>query len=151
MNTPPAITHLSMVILMQHDLDAAVAFYSDLGMQLKFRMKGTWAEFELNGIKIGLCQHGTAPVENRTGIVLQVNDLEQFFQKYKEHLTFIAKPIEAAHGIMTSIQDPGGNIIDLYQPTPEKLQEIMAKQKNEGCCKTDVVSCCKEVKQTSCC
>ncbi len=26
---------------------------------------------------------------------------------------------------MASMKDPGGNIIDLYQPTPEKVQKIV--------------------------
>ena len=40
-----SIDKIAMIILMQRDLDAAVAFYHDLGLQLKFRMKDRWAEF----------------------------------------------------------------------------------------------------------
>jgi len=32
---------------------------------------------------------------------------------------------------MCSFKDPGGNIFDLYQPTPEKVQEMVEKMKQE--------------------
>ena len=44
------------------------------------------------------------------------------------------KPVDAAHGVMTSIQDPSGNILDLYQPTPEKIKELAEKMKKEDAC-----------------
>lgn len=152
----PTITKLAMVILMEPDLDQAVSFYNQLGLPIKFRMKETWAEFELAGIKIGLCQSNTPAQENRTGIVLQVTDLTKLHENLKDSIRFLSTPIEAAHGIMTSIQDPGGNIIDLYQPTPEKIQDLIAKnaQKEEAdaCCKPQPVSCCKQTaKAESCC
>lgn len=145
-----------MIILMEHDLDAAVAFYTNLGLNLKFRMKDTWAEFELKGMKIGLCQSGLQePQPNRTGIVFEVADLNALYEKQKETITFISKPIEAAHGIMTSIQDPGGNIIDVYQPTPEKLKATLAQQQgcnpDDACCKPQPEACCKETQTTGCC
>jgi len=148
-----SIDKIAMIILMQRDLDAAVAFYHDLGLQLKFRMKDRWAEFELNGIKIGLCPAEDLPEQNRTGIVLQIENLETTYEQAKGRINFLSEPITASHGIMTSIQDPSGNIIDLYQPTPEKLQEIIAKVgESDGCCKqeTKVESCCKETKQSCC-
>lgn len=152
----PQITKLAMMILMEPDLDAAVAFYNQLGLPIKFRMKDTWAEFELGGIKIGLCQSNSPAQENRTGIVLQVTDLAGLYENLKDSIRFLTSPIEAAHGIMTSIQDPGGNIIDLYQPTPEKIQELIAKnaQKEDAdaCCKPQPVDCCKKtVQKQSCC
>lgn len=153
----PAITNLSMLILMQPDLDAAVAFYNQLGLPIKFRMKNTWAEFELNGIKIGLCQSNSPAQDNRTGIVLAVNDLGLLHETLKNSITFLTNPIEAAHGIMTSIKDPGGNIIDLYQPTPERIKDILAQQQaqaseNDACCKPQPTQCCKtEEKSAACC
>lgn len=151
---PLSINKISMIILMQHDLDAAVAFYHDLGLQLKFRVKNQWAEFELSGIKIGLCPTQEEPTQRRTGIVLQINNLETAYEQTKEQINFLSAPITAAHGIMTSIQDPGGNIIDLYQPTPEKLQSILSQNESTGCCKQNIKeteSCCKQTMKKSCC
>ena len=143
----PAITQLSMVILMQHDLDAAIAFYRTLGLTCKYFVKDTWAEFELGAIKIGLCKHGSQPQENRTGIVFEVNDLDAYYHEHKEAISFVTKPIEAAHGIMTSIQDPGGNILDIYQPTPEKLKQSLGQ---DDCCKPEQESCCGQEKSACC-
>ncbi len=149
-----SINKIAMIILMQRDLDAAIAFYHDLGFSLKFRMKDRWAEFELNGIKIGLCPAQDLPEQNRTGIVLQIENLEKAYEQTKDRINFLSAPITASHGIMTSIQDPSGNIIDLYQPTPEKLHDIMSKvDQSDGCCKQEVTaeSCCKQVNPNSCC
>jgi hypothetical protein len=46
---------------------------------------------------------------------------------------------------MTSLQDPSGNIIELYQATPEKVREFMEANKESGCCKGDVADdeCCR--------
>lgn len=148
MNQKPGITSLAMVILMQPDLEAAINFYKNLGLSFKFKMKDTWAEFELNGIKIGLCPHQGKAEDNRSGLVLQVNDLPAFYERYHVMIPFLTKPIEAAHGIMTSIKDPGGNIIDLYQPTPEKLKEMLAQQ---GCCSAEKVACCAQETKQQCC
>lgn len=148
MENKPGVSSLAMVILMQPDLEAAIAFYKQLGLSFKFKMKDTWAEFELNGIKIGLCPFQGKAEDNRSGIVLQVNDLSHFYQFHESTVHFLSKPIEAAHGIMTSIKDPGGNIIDLYQPTPDKLKELLAQQ---GCCAAEKVSCCKQDQKQECC
>ena len=72
------------------------------------------------------------------------------------------KPTEAAHGIMASIQDPSGNILDLYQPTPEKIKELAEKLKMEmhvavamwaeNAAIQEADSCCKsEANQRGCC
>ncbi len=154
----PVVNKVAMLILMQPDLDKAIAFYQELGIPLKFRMKDTWAEFELDGIKIGLCQTHHEAQDNRTGIVLQVEDLPNLYEHMKGKIAFLSEPVSAAHGIMTSIKDPGGNILDIYQPTPERLKEALDKAareaeqtaqadqccKPQGCCKNDdqKVGCC---------
>ena len=113
-----------MVILMQVDLAAAMAFYQQLGLQLKFHLKDKWAEFELGEVKLGLCP-GNKKQEWRTGIVFEIDNIRQFYQKMNDQIEFISKPIEKLHGLMVSIKDPNGNIIDLYQPTPKKLRKFI--------------------------
>ncbi len=113
-----------MVILMQADLAAAMTFYQQLGLQLKFHLKDKWAEFEIGGVKLGLCP-GNKKQKWRTGIVIEIDDIRQFYQKMSDQIEFISKPIEKLHGLMVSIKDPNGNIIDLYQPTPKKLRKFI--------------------------
>ncbi len=122
------ITRMYMVILMQHDMAAAVEFYKQLGggLQLKFQLEGAWAEFELNnGVKIGLCPTQHEQEERRPGIVLEVEDIKKCYEQYKDTASFVGEPIEKIHGIMLSLKDPGNNIIDLYQPTPEKVSDLV--------------------------
>lgn len=148
-----AVKKIAMIIIMQNDLAAAVEFYKKLGFTLIFHVKDQWAELKLNNIQIGLCPTQEQVQYHRTGIVLEVENLDGFYTENKDTVNFLDKPTQAAHGIMTSIQDPSGNILDLYQPTPEKIAELKEKlqkgQLDDVCCKGDAPqvendnSCCK--------
>ena len=129
-----AVKKIAMVIVMENDLPAAVDFYKKLGLTLVFHLENRWAEFKINDLQIGLCPTEEKIQLNRTGIVFEVGDLEAFYEAQKETLNFLDKPTEAAHCIMASIQDPSGNIIDLYQPTPEKIRDLAEKMENGGSC-----------------
>jgi predicted enzyme related to lactoylglutathione lyase len=130
------VQKVGMIILMERDLDAAVSFYLRLGLTLKFRMKEKWAEFDINGVKLGLCPTDQDMQGRRSGIVLEIADVRKAYEELKGEFTFLGEPVEALHGIMVSIQDPGGNVFDLYQPTPEKVIEYAktVKQEGDGCC-----------------
>ena len=130
------VQKVGMIILMERDLDAAVSFYLRLGLNLKFRMKEKWAEFDINGVKLGLCPTAQDMQGRRSGFVLEIADVRKAYEELKGEVTFLGEPVEALHGIMVSIQDPGGNIFDLYQPTPEKVHEYAktVKQDDDGCC-----------------
>lgn len=134
------VKKLSMVILMEHDLEAAVDFYTKLGFKPVFHLKERWAEFSLENVQVGLCPIEQKFDDFRTGIVFQIDDLKEFYTENKDKLTFLDQPFEAVHGIMASIKDPGGNIIDLYQPTPDKIAELAQKMAAQGkaCCKGNV-------------
>ena len=126
------IEKLYMIILLQPDLEKAIQFYKKLGFTLVFHIKDKWVEFKLGDIKVGLCPTSTSQENKRTGIVLQVADVQQTYQELKDDVVFLHEPKEAAHGLMVSFKDPGGNILDLYQPTPEKVMELVEKvKKNE--------------------
>lgn len=134
---------VNMLILMQPDLEAAVSFYSELGLEKRFHLQDKWAEFDVAGISLGLCpiQVDEEIPDRRTGIVLEVDDLNALVTKMNAENRFLGDPVEAPHGVMISMRDPGGNIVDLYQPTPEKLREFMKKnaQGQENACSA---SCC---------
>lgn len=147
-----AVKKVAMVIIMQNDLQAAVDFYKKLGLTLVFHVSERWAEFKINDLQIGLCPTEEKVSINRTGIVFEIADLGTFYEAHKEALSFLDKPTEAAHGIMASIQDPSGNILDLYQPTPEILRRAQDDQGADACCKPEAESCCEsEVNQGGCC
>ena len=119
------IIKVGMIILLEHDLDAAIEFYKTLGLKLVFHIKESWAEFAIGPVKLGLCPTSQPPHERITGIVLEVEDVHTLYKQLKDTIQFKAEPIEKVHGIMVGIQDPGGNIIDLYQPTPQRVQKLV--------------------------
>ncbi len=125
---------VGMLITIQHDIEAAFEFYKRLGLLPKFHIKERWAEFELANTKLVLCPTEKELPERHTGIVLEVADLHQLYADLSQKdIPFVTPPKEAAHGIMASIKDPGHNVIDLYQPTPEKMAEVI-RQSQGGCC-----------------
>ncbi|TET33947.1 hypothetical protein E3J61_03440, partial [Candidatus Dependentiae bacterium] len=119
------ITKLGMVILLEHDLEAAVTFYKKIGLKPIFHIKDSWAEFAIGPVKLGLCPTKQKPTDRITGIVLELEDVRNFYETFKDVILFKSEPQEKVHGIMVSMQDPGGNIVDLYQPTPERVQELV--------------------------
>jgi predicted enzyme related to lactoylglutathione lyase len=127
---------VGMLITIQHDLEKSFEFYKTLGLTPKFHMEKRWAEFELGGTKLGLCPTEEELPERHTGIVLEVEDIQAVCKDLSaKGITFVNEPKEAPHGIMASIKDPGNNIIDLYQPTPEKVNDLVKEaNKEHGCC-----------------
>jgi predicted enzyme related to lactoylglutathione lyase len=141
------INRLSMVILMQQDIEAAVVFYEALGCTLRFKLPGQWAELGLGEITLGLCPADQPSEPRRTGLVFSVTDIQTFYTAHKNTLPFLSEPIIKVHGGMVSVQDPYGNIIDLYQATPEKVKELLKNEAgNDACCKKNEdtgEACCK--------
>ena len=132
------IKRVSMLILMQPDLEAAVNFYESLGLKKKFHLEGKWAEFDLNGTSLGLCPINAKDLpDRRTGFVLEVEDLKGLHQELIDQVKFVQEPVEALHGIMASFRDPGGNVIDIYQPTPEKVKKHAEKMAKQAAAKED--------------
>ena len=138
---------LAMVFLMVNDVEKTVSFYETLGAHKRCLFPKSWAELDMHGITIALCHTEQEQGQRRTGMVFAIDDLMAFYAHYKQILSFVEEPITKIHGIMVSVQDPSGNIIELYQATPEKVREVMAAQKGDGCCKKDSVdtndTCCR--------
>lgn len=128
---------LGMVITMHSDLDKSIEFYKMLGLKLNFHMKGQWAEFSLNGVKFGMCPTKEKYDNVRTGLVLEIEeDLMAFYEEFKKKgVAFVNEPQVAPHGVMVGLKDPCGNVLDLYQATPEKMkkftEETLAKEAAE--------------------
>ncbi|MBI2344660.1 VOC family protein [Candidatus Dependentiae bacterium] len=124
---------LGMVIFMQSDLAKAVEFYQKLGLKLNFHLPNRWAEFDLGCVKLGLCPTDQSQDNVRTGVVFEVmEDLITLHAKLKElGVLFVNEPITAPHGVMVGVKDTGGNVFDLYQPTPEKMKEFVEANKDK--------------------
>jgi predicted enzyme related to lactoylglutathione lyase len=124
---------VGMLILMENDLEKAIEFYQKLGFPLVFHLKEKWAELSIGDVKLGLAPTDQQLPDRHTGIILEIADVKKAYTELSEKgVTFIREPFEAVHGIMTSIKDPGGNIMDLYQPTPEKVNEVIEGLKKES-------------------
>ncbi len=138
---------LAMVILMVNDVEKAVSFYETLGALKRCLFPKSWAELDLQGITLALCHTEQEQGQRRTGMVFALDDVMAFYTNHKDHLSFVEEPITKIHGIMVSVQDPSGNIIELYQATPEKVREVMAAQKGDECCKKNSAdaedTCCR--------
>lgn len=147
------VKKIAMVIFMQKDLAAAVAFYAKLGIPVVFELKNRWAELRVGDVQIGLCPTESELSDFRTGVVFEVEDVRGAYQALKDEVTFLSEPVEAVHGVMVSLKDPGNNIIDLYQPTPEKVRALAEKIKQEeGCCKgNEHNECADDEDQNTCC
>ncbi len=122
---------VNMIILFESDLEKANEFYTKLGLKMLFHIPNQWAEFQLGEVKIGLYKIDEKLPERRPGIVFEVDDIQKVYDQFKDDISFIEKPVEKPHGIMISFKDPGGNILDLYQPTPEKLKAYLDSLKAE--------------------
>ena len=136
---------LGMAIIMESDLEQAVTFYKKLGLTLKFHIKDQWAEFALGDTKIGLCPSSKQEGLKRTGLVFEVENLKEVHQKLTAAgVEFLHAPVEKVHGIMVSFKDPGDNVIDIYQPTPDKVRDLVTRVAQEGdeCCGAQK-NCCK--------
>lgn len=124
---------VGMLILMENDLEKAIEFYQKLGFPLVFHLKEKWAEMSIGDVKLGLAPTEQQLPDRHTGIILEIADVKKAYTELAEKgVTFIREPFEAVHGIMTSVKDPGGNIMDLYQPTPEKVNEVIEGLKKES-------------------
>lgn len=125
---------LHMIVLMQSDLKKAVEFYKDLGIKQKIYVEGKLAEFDLGCAKLALCQTDQVQDNIRTGVVLELfEDLHVLAQKLKaKGVHFLQDPVDVPYSTMASCKDPGGNIIDFYQATPERYQDFLKQQKENS-------------------
>ena len=149
-----------MIIFFEPDLEEAIAFYTKIGLTKIFHIKNRWAELQLGGIKIGLCPAPNLSPNRSTGVVFEVDNVKALYDQYKHEWHFLGEPKQALHGIMVSLKAPGGNIIDLYEPTPQKLKDVLAyvaahegdKEGSNNCqSTTQAEECCKKTYSKKCC
>ena len=132
----PFNLHVSMVSLMHSNLQAGIDFYSKLGLPITFQVPEKWAEFDIKGIKLFLYQVEEQLPDHYSGLVLQVDNLDAFYNAFKDSIEFVTAPTDLEYAYIARFKDPGNNIIGLVQPTPERVRQKMAEQQEdpEGCC-----------------
>ena len=147
------VEQVHMIILMAHKFEDTVSFYKDRGFVCAFHLKEKWAEFDLGGVKLGLCPTSDQNHDRRSRLVLEVADVDAVYKAWKaEGVDFVNEPKVAIHGIMATFTDPDGNLVDLYQATPEKVKDLVRKVKEQDCCSdTAKESGCSKNKATGCC
>jgi predicted enzyme related to lactoylglutathione lyase len=113
-----------------NDVDSAVAFYSNvLGFEVKQHVKDAFASLSMGGLQLFINKpgaggagqpmpDGTMPVPggwNRFQI--QVEDIETIVKKLKEDgATFRNEIVTGVGGKQVLLQDPSGNLIELFEP-----------------------------------
>ncbi len=99
------------------DMDAAVAFYTDvLGLRLVRREGGEWAEFEAGPVRLAL--HGAERPETGGGTaVFRVDDLEAARWQLEERGARFDDHVGEVAGFarFATFRDPDGNALQLIE------------------------------------
>lgn len=101
------------------------SFYeSALGLALKFRDKDRWIQYGVGNTNVALaCREEAAPAVSGLVMVFEVED----FSDAEERITAAGGKVigtrdMGSHGAVLSLQDPEGNIVQLFKrqgtPTP---------------------------------
>jgi predicted enzyme related to lactoylglutathione lyase len=131
MKTPSAESNpVTAVRYIVRDVDAAVTFYKDiLGFEVKQHVQSAFASLTLGSLQLFINQpgaggagqampDGTLPTPggwNRFQI--QVKDLEATYEKLKKSgAKFRNNIVTGAGGKQVLLEDPSGNLIELFQP-----------------------------------
>ena len=113
------IAGTSVVWLPVSNLERAIEFYSEaLGLEQKQREE-LWAEFDANGLRIGLNArdekrpgHGWAVIACQTQ-----NGLDPAVSELRERgVQFVDEISEHPWGRVAAFNDPEGNALQLYEP-----------------------------------
>lgn len=113
------------------DVDAALAFYRALGFRLADRWGPPFAIVKKGGLSLWLSGPGTSARKKlRTGelpapggwnrLVVEVKDMAGTVAKLETRgHRFRSQPIRGPGGQQALIEDPSGNLVELFQPRAE--------------------------------
>ncbi len=111
-----------LFILYVHDMDRAVAFYSDgLGLVIISRSPG-WSTLDCGGAILALHILGTNSEETTTGhagLNLEIDDIEAGIRKIEAaggHLRILTPADEFVPDHVAELVDTEGNVFELRQP-----------------------------------
>jgi len=100
------------------DIDRARAFYEQsFGLKLKFQDGAKWAQFDAGGTNFSLSSPEEAAKGARGGVVVfEVDDIVATAQQVlASGGRVLAERDMGGHGKSTTVADPDGNILQLFQ------------------------------------
>lgn len=106
------------VIVPADDLDAQLAFYTSLGLTVRFRDGDRYAAVTDGTVTVGLADATQQPVAGRTVLSIQVDDLDACLAELAAAGATVSTPITGPHERRALVTDPTGNPLTLYQPHP---------------------------------
>ncbi|MEU1607651.1 VOC family protein [Micromonospora matsumotoense] len=106
------------VIVPADDLDAQLAFYTALGLTVRFRDGDRYAAVTDGTVTVGLADATQQPVAGRTVLSIQVDDLDACVARLVAAGATATDPVTGPHERRALVTDPAGNPLTLYQPHP---------------------------------
>jgi catechol 2,3-dioxygenase-like lactoylglutathione lyase family enzyme len=122
---------MQVVRYLVNDVDEALAFYKILGFRLADRWGPPFAIVKKAGLSLWLSGPGTSARKQLTSgetpepggwnrLVLEVKDIEATVAKLESQgFKFRSKPIKGPGGQQALVEDPSGNLIEIFQPSDE--------------------------------
>lgn len=107
-----------------NNLERAIEFYRDV-LGLPLRVQGSFgAEFLTGEVRVAVHPavhpESKALVGRHTGLTFHVDGLLHFCgDLHAKGVTFIAEPSQEAYGIMAMVADPDGNVVALWEGSPQ--------------------------------
>ncbi|MFC8848839.1 MULTISPECIES: VOC family protein [unclassified Micromonospora] len=106
------------VIVPAGDLDAQLAFYTGLGLTVRFRDGDRYTALTDGTVTIGLADASQQPVAGRTLLSVEVDDLDACVARLVAAGATAGAPQAGPHERRTVVVDPAGNPIVVYERTP---------------------------------
>lgn len=119
---------MAAVRYLVQDVDAAIAFYTDLGFTLEQQMGPAFAIVTYEGLSLWLAgpkssaarampDGGKPEPGGWNRLVLEVDDLDAEVEELKKAgVSFRNDVVKGPGGKQTLLEDPDGNPIELFQP-----------------------------------
>ncbi|KIR66232.1 MULTISPECIES: VOC family protein [Micromonospora] len=106
------------VIVPAGDLDAQLAFYTTLGLTVRFRDGDRYAALTDGTVTLGLADATQQPVAGRTLLSVQVDDLDACLAGLVAAGATAGAPQTGPHERRAVVVDPCGNPLVVYERNP---------------------------------
>jgi lactoylglutathione lyase len=108
-----------MIMLSTEDLDASIAFYSSLGMSVKFRDGAHFAALDGGSVTLALATKIDHPIPGQVVVGLKTADVDAAAKAVEAAGGAIVKePYDDAHERRAVVYDVSGNGLVFYSPLP---------------------------------
>lgn len=103
------------VIVPAGDLDSQIAFYTSLGLTVRFRDGDRYAAVTDGAVTVGLADRSQQPVAGRTLLSVEVADLDACIAQLVAAGATVGEPVVGPHERRAVVQDPSGNPLVVYE------------------------------------